>query len=243
MRCCTSCRRRRSGRELEYDDVVEAIADGARRRGGAWSPSASGPPTLASPPVWPRRSGCSHCSPPDRPPAGAARTRRWAIAALLTVAGVVASRAYGDAGAGVALAGCAMPYAFAGGALLVTSGDPVGLPGLRWIGAAELLAGSAALLVAALLGAVGVAAGTADLRRRHRGGPRRRGGGADRLRPAGPAAAAVVLSVLVLALGVLPLLAIRLGKVPMPPVAPADDAGPGAAAARRLPDTTLVRAR
>ncbi|MCG5438075.1 EsaB/YukD family protein, partial [Micromonospora foliorum] len=27
--------------ELEYDDVIEAIAEGARRRGGAWSPTAT----------------------------------------------------------------------------------------------------------------------------------------------------------------------------------------------------------
>lgn len=33
--------------ELEYDDVVEAIADGARRRGGAWSPTATRVASLA----------------------------------------------------------------------------------------------------------------------------------------------------------------------------------------------------
>ncbi|WP_238424828.1 EsaB/YukD family protein, partial [Micromonospora parastrephiae] len=41
--------------ELEYDDVVEAIAEGARRRGGAWSPA---PPAR---PAWcrPARTGPS----------------------------------------------------------------------------------------------------------------------------------------------------------------------------------------
>lgn len=33
--------------EPEYDDVVEAIADGARRRGGAWSPAATRGAVLA----------------------------------------------------------------------------------------------------------------------------------------------------------------------------------------------------
>lgn len=226
--------------QLEYDDVVEAIADGARRRGGAWSPSASRTASSVAAGLA-AAVGLLALLAAGPAPGGSSAYPALGIAALLTVAGVVASRAYGDAGAGVALAGCAMPYAFAGGALLVTSGDPVGLPGLRWIGAAELLAGSAALVVAALLGTVGVAAGTRIFVAATGVGL---GGAAAALTafalPA-QAAAAVVLSVLVLALGVLPLLAIRLGKVPMPPVAPADDAGPGAAAARRLPDTTLVR--
>src|SRR4051794_19226504 len=33
--------------ELEYDDVVEAIADGARRRGSAWTPAATRAAALA----------------------------------------------------------------------------------------------------------------------------------------------------------------------------------------------------
>ena len=70
------------------------------------------------------------------------------VAATLTLAGVIASRAYGEPLAGAALAAYSLPYAFVGGALLVATGDPNGpVPGLAWIGAAELLVGSAALLL------------------------------------------------------------------------------------------------
>ena len=72
---------------------------------------------------------------------------------------MTASRAYGDAPAGAALGACALPYAFAGGAVLVASGDRVGVFGsLAWLGGPELLAGAVAMLLVAALGGVGVAA-------------------------------------------------------------------------------------
>jgi type VII secretion integral membrane protein EccD len=203
--------------ELEYDDVVEAIADGARRRGSAWTPAATRAAALAG-------AGALLA-------VGLAATLRggpaWTlgpyaglgIAALLALAGIVSSRAYGDAAAGAALGGYAMPYAFAGGALLVASGDPAGVLGpVRWIGAPELLAGSVALLLAAVLGAVGVAAG----RRIFAAGVAVGLLGAltavaGLFLPAA-GAAAVLLTALVCLIGTLPLLAIRLGKLPMPPI-------------------------
>ena len=85
--------------ELEYDDVVEAIADGARRRGGAWSPRRHPG----------RRAGRGRCAARRRAarragrragvPAGWPAPRR-SVALLLTLAGAVASRAYGDGAAG-----------------------------------------------------------------------------------------------------------------------------------------------
>lgn len=162
--------------ELEYDDVVEAIADGARRRGGAWSPAATRAAALAGAAV-PLAVGLLAVT-----AGGPAHEAAWPAAAvvalLLTLAGVVASRAHDDGPAGATLGGYALPYAAAAGALAVTSGDPVGpVPGLRWIGAPELLAGSVALLLVSVLGAGRRRHPATGLRGgRHRRGCRRAGG-------------------------------------------------------------------
>ncbi|MER6757526.1 type VII secretion integral membrane protein EccD [Micromonospora echinofusca] len=227
--------------ELEYDDVVEAIADGARRRGGAWSPAATRAAALAGAAV-PLAVGLLAVT-----AGGPAHEAAWPAAAvvalLLTLAGVVASRAHDDGPAGATLGGYALPYAAAAGALTVTSGDPVGpVPGLRWIGAPELLAGSVALLLVSVLGLVGVAT---RLRVFVAGATVGAAGalaalGGLLLSPAGTAA--VLLCVLVFAVGAVPLLAIRLGKVPLPPITlPTGDPG-GADRARDLPDRDRVYA-
>ncbi|MGW0431884.1 type VII secretion integral membrane protein EccD [Micromonospora sp. NPDC003197] len=203
--------------ELEYDDVVEAIADGARRRGSAWSGSATRYAALVGAGVALAAGLFAVLAGGADWPAGAYAA--LGIAVLLTLAGVVASRAYGDAPAGTALGGYAMPYAFAGGALLVASGDPVGVFGLiRWLGAPELLAGSVALLLVAVLGLIGVAAG---LRVYAAGVAVGLLGAATALAGlflSAAGAAAILISVLVCAIGTLPLLAIRFGKLPMPPI-------------------------
>ncbi|MBM0235824.1 type VII secretion integral membrane protein EccD, partial [Micromonospora sp. STR1_7] len=97
--------------------------------------------------------------------------------------------------------------------------DPVGPFGpVRWVGAPELLAGSVALLLAALLGLLGVASRlrvfVAGVTVGLLGAGAALGG--LLLRPAGTAA--ILLSALVFAVGVVPLLAIRLGKLPLPPI-------------------------
>jgi type VII secretion integral membrane protein EccD len=238
--------------ELEYDDVVEAIAEGARRRGSGWTPSSTRTATLVAAGallaiglVAILRAG---------PSWDGASIAGLGLAIVLTLAGVTASRAYGDARAGAALGAYAMPFAFAGGAALVATGDRAGVIGLvPWLGGSELLAGSMALLLVAALGGVGVA-------------------GSLRLFTAGAVigllgslialvtvvtdaagAAAVLLATLVCGIGVLPLLAIRLGKMPTPPVTlpadafavEADSSRPDAApsqldAARSRPDRATV---
>ena len=167
-----------------------------------------------------------------------------AVALLLTVAGAVASRANGDGAAGATLGGYALPYAFTAGALAVGSGDPVGPFGpARWVGAPELLAGSVALLLVALIGLLGVASRlrvfVAGVTVGLIGAGAALGG--LLLTPAGTAA--VLLSALVFAVGVIPLLAIRLGKLPLPPItlptaAPAEEPE----RARDLPDRGRVHA-
>jgi type VII secretion integral membrane protein EccD len=203
--------------ELEYDDVVEAIADGARRRGTAWSGPATRGATLGGASVLLATGlfAVLRGAPDWRLGAVAA----LAVAGLLTLAGVVASRAYGDGSAGAGLGAWSMPYAFVGGAVLVSTGDPVGvLAPIAWLGAPELLVGSVVLLLVAVLGVAGVGAG---LRAFAAGVTVGLLGALTALLayflPAA-GAAAILMSVLVCGIGVLPLLAIRFGKLPMPPI-------------------------
>ncbi|MBB4688391.1 type VII secretion integral membrane protein EccD [Amycolatopsis jiangsuensis] len=135
--------------ELEYDDLVAAIAAGAERAGSAWEPAhtrraglvAGGAAALlalvavltAGPP-WPGPAACA-----------------LGGAALLLVAGVALARAAGDAGAGAILGAIALPFAFAGGGLLFAADRS-----LTGLGAPQLIAAGAALLLAAVLGLLGV---------------------------------------------------------------------------------------
>lgn len=203
--------------ELEYDDVVEAIAEGARRRGSSWTPSSTRTATLAAAGVL---LGVGLIAVMLAGPAWtAAAYVSLAVAVVLAFAGVTASRAYNDGRAGAALGAYAMPYAFAGGAVLVASNDRVGvLAPLPWLGDSELLAGSVALLIVAVLGGVGVAAAL----RLFTGGVVVGLLGAVSavvsMFTTAAGAAAVLISVLVCGIGALPLLAIRFGKIPTPPV-------------------------
>ncbi|MGW4153673.1 type VII secretion integral membrane protein EccD [Micromonospora chersina] len=226
--------------ELEYDDVVEAIADGARRRGAAWSPRATRAAALAGAGV-PLAVGLLAVL-----AAGPGPRDGWPVAGvvalLLVLAATAASRAYGDGPVGATLGGYALPWAAAAGALAVGSGDPVGPFGpLRWVGAPELLAGSVALLLVSVLGLLGVASRSRVFLAGATTGAAGAAAGLGGLflDPAGTAA--VLLCALVFALGGLPLLAIRLGKVPLPPITlPAPAGGPPGV--RDLPDRGRVHA-
>lgn len=202
--------------ELEYDDVVEAIAAGARKRGSAWTPGATRASTLAggglllitgmvallqSGPAWAPGGYLS-----------------LTVAVLLLVGGVLASRAYGDGIAGTALAGFALPFAFAGGALLLGDELPAGVvPGANWLGSPQLLVGCVGVLLFAALGAAGVGHG---IRIFTAGGMvGLLGAGTALLETFGSAgAAAILMATLVCGIGLLPLLAIRFGKVPVPSI-------------------------
>jgi type VII secretion integral membrane protein EccD len=143
--------RRTDWPELEYDDLVDAIATGSGHTGRAWGPRhtrlaglASGAAALLLGLVAVLRAG-----PPWTTPAC------WSLgaAALLLAAGVILARAVRDAGAGAVLAAAALPYAFAGGGLLLAGGNPV-----TGLSAGHLVLASAALLLAALVGYLGVTA-------------------------------------------------------------------------------------
>jgi type VII secretion integral membrane protein EccD len=138
--------------EPVYDDVVEMIAQGARRTGRSWGGRAT------------RRSGLAFgaviftlglvailfSGPAWGGPAAAA----LAVATALGVAGLVLSRAVGDSTAGGTVAGAALPYAFVGGVLAVLPENA----GPTDLSAAGVLLGSAALLVFSVFGYTGAAA-------------------------------------------------------------------------------------
>ncbi|ASW57034.1 type VII secretion integral membrane protein EccD [Plantactinospora sp. KBS50] len=203
--------------EPEYDDVVEAIADGVRLRGAAWDAAAS------------RTAGLVAAAAPatvgllavlDGGPGWAAGApAALAAAGGLLLAAVAAARGYGAGAAGVTLGGYALPYAFAGGALLVASGDRAGpVVPVAWLGAPELLAGAATLLLAAVLAGVGVAAGTRIFAAGATVGLLGMAGALAGFALPAAGSAALLLSALVCGVGVAPLLAIRLGRLPLPPI-------------------------
>jgi len=205
--------------DLAYDDVVDVIAEGARRQGRAWSPAATRVAGLVA-------AGCALAVAlwllVD---AGAPAAVALGVAAALLLVGSITARAYGDAPAGAALAGFGLPYAFTGGLLL--------------LGAPSMLVGGTALALASVLGAAGAGHG---LRVFTAGGT---AGAlvalaallADTAAVSAVGAAAALLAVVVAGAAGLPLAAIRLGRLPMPvlgpePAPPPDRARVHAAVAR-----------
>lgn len=138
--------------ELEYDDLVDAIATGSGRTGRVWwSPQhtrqtgvAAGGIGMLLGLVVVLRAGPPWTSP-----------GLWAlgVSALLLVAGVVMARAVSDAGVGAVLGAIALPYAFTGGGLLLGGNEPV-----TRLSAAHLIAAGAMLVLVALFGYIGVIA-------------------------------------------------------------------------------------
>ncbi|GIF11233.1 type VII secretion integral membrane protein EccD [Actinoplanes teichomyceticus] len=238
--------------ELEYDDVVEAFAEGARRRGGVWTPAATRATALVAAAT--ALTGGLIALLGGDPRGDGAGWAGLGLALVLVLAATTASRAYGAGGAGVVLGGFAVVYAFAGGVALVASAEPAGASGA---GAPELLAGCSAALVAALLSRAGVVAGARVFTAGVTTGVLGAAGALTAL-VAGPAAgAAALLAVLVCGVPLLPVLAIRLGRTPMPPVSlpvgvaaeeeffadvPAEPDGSALDAIRRRPDRAVVLA-
>ena len=196
--------------ELEYDDVVESIASGARRYGRSWSRAAT------------RRGGLLVCAAFLLSGIVFATrfTAPWslpgavllAIATVLTGLGLLVARALPDVRAGVMFAGCALPYAFLGG-LVVTGPDHAALSDL---GSSHLLLGCVTLTLFGLAGAAGIA----DLARVFTAAIAVGVFGiigsllAGSLAP--DAAAAVTVTIAIGLLPGYPLLAIRAGRPPLP---------------------------
>jgi type VII secretion integral membrane protein EccD len=217
--------------ELEYDDVVEAIAAGSRRFGLSWTDRASRATGMAAAglALVVGLAALLRAGPPWAPPG----LMSFGVAALLLIAGVVASRAYGDGPVGAALAAYSLPYALIGGVLVLRadSGGPDG-----W----NLLVGSMTMLLVALVAAVStgyglrlfVAGATAGLL-----------GGAAALIghvTSADGAAAALLALLVAGIGGVPLLAIRFGKLPMPAITLPSDLSAGGQGLQPQPDRERV---
>ncbi|EHR48556.1 type VII secretion integral membrane protein EccD [Saccharomonospora marina XMU15] len=196
--------------EIEYDDLVETIASGARRYGRSWGRAAT------------RRCGLAVAVAVlglatlvvflFRPPWLVPGLVLLGAATVLLAAGVVVARTVPDALAGAAFAGPALVYAFLGG-LVLTAPDHANLFSM---GPPRLLLGSISLLVFGIVGYVGVAAvgrvfmaaitvGLLGTLGALFGNP---------LSPDG--AAALVLTVGIALLPGYPMLAVRLGRVPLP---------------------------
>ena len=141
--------RRTEWPELEYDDLVDAVATGSGRSGTLWTAwhtrmAGLGFGALAgglgligvwrSGPPWPGVAGWS-----------------LLVTGVLLLAGVLLSRALGDAAAGAVAGILAMPYGFAGGAMLLAGDRSIGD-----LGSAQLLTGSAALMLVGIAGLVGI---------------------------------------------------------------------------------------
>lgn len=204
--------RRSEWPQLQYDDIVDAIAAGSRRGGPAWAPSHTRTAGLAGAAggllalvVMVLLGGGPRVVP------GAVLL---ALAAVLVGAGATLSRALADSASGAVVAALAMPCAFVGGSVVL--GGTLPLTGL---GAPHLLTGCAALLIAAVLGQILVD----DLQRVFVAGAVVAVAGgmgavlAQTLTTAAGAAAVVTVVLLVVA-PALPLLSVRLAKVPMPAV-------------------------
>ncbi|MDG4773761.1 type VII secretion integral membrane protein EccD [Solwaraspora sp. WMMD792] len=202
--------RRTEWPELAYDDLMEAIAAGARRRGLPWTPAATrltglltGAVLLLLALVAVVTAGGTGVA------AGAALL---GTAAVLVAVGVLLSRAMADSLAGAVLAALALPYAFVGGAVALAGGEPV-----TELGAPHLLVGSAVLTLTGVLGMLGVGdAGRVFVAAIFTGVSGTTGavlavGPLD-----GPRAAAVLVAAVTLLLPALPLISVRAGKLPMP---------------------------
>jgi type VII secretion integral membrane protein EccD len=137
--------------ELAYDDVVEVIASGSRRAGRSWNPSATRRTGLAV------TAGALLLGLAGLAATGPGWVVPGVIALIVSLAcavlGILLSRAFSDANAGAVVAASGLPYAFLGGAWLLT--QPGG--GFLSVGAPGLVLGSSALLVISVLCHAGVA--------------------------------------------------------------------------------------
>ncbi|MFB9322580.1 type VII secretion integral membrane protein EccD [Cryptosporangium minutisporangium] len=187
--------RRTEWPEPDYDDLADAVAAGARRQGRAWTPATTRVAGLVAPAglllaglAAMLYSGLT---------TGAVGVVLLALAVLLAALGGVVSRVLSDSVAGAVVAGVGLPYAFFGGG--------------------DLLVGSAGLILVAVVGYVavgdvgflfvgGIVAGLFGVL----------GGLLPYLGTGVAGAAAVVVGLALLIVPVLPLVALRLGRVPLP---------------------------
>jgi type VII secretion integral membrane protein EccD len=203
--------------EPDYDDIVEEIAASARGHGRAWDPTATRVFAWGSAALI-LATGLA-ALPTTGPPWTVPGAVAIVAGVVLIAVGALMSRALGDAVAGATAAGLGLPYVGVGSALVLGGNLP-----LSRLGAGGLLVGATALLLASAVGAVAVGHG---LRVFAGGAMLGLAGAVGALLaiPMTPAGAAAVLTVLLVAgIGVAPLAAVRLGRLPMPVVSASAEA-------------------
>ncbi|MFF0150126.1 type VII secretion integral membrane protein EccD [Micromonospora sp. NPDC005203] len=202
--------RRTDWPELAYDDLMEAVAAGARRRGVAWSPPATRLTGLIVAGVL-LLLGLVVIVTSDEPGL-LGGVIALGTAGVLLLVGIVLSRAMADSLAGAVVAAAGLPYAFVGGVLVIGNGESV------WaLGAPHVLLGSAILFLTGLLGFLGVGDATRVFVAAVFAGFWGMLGGLFALGTMdAPQGAAIMVSAVTLLLPAMPLLAVRLGKMPMP---------------------------
>ncbi|RAY11456.1 type VII secretion integral membrane protein EccD [Actinomadura craniellae] len=220
--------------ELAFDDVADVIATGVNDRPDRWRPEttrrfglAAAAAVLSAGLAVPSLAG---------PPWTLMAIVTGVMAVLLVGVGALLSRAAGDAAAGAVLGYCALPYAFLGG--LLAPARPVPLPSL---GALHLLAAFAAVSLVAVAAGFAIAEGLPNFL--GIGGVALFGvAGAGcvagfGLSPVGVAAFTAATGVVLTAM--IPSLAFKLARLPLPPV-PAD-ADELRSAARPFDGPTVLR--
>ncbi len=212
--------------EVEYDDVVEAIASGARGLGAPWSGDATRVAAAVA-------AGALLAVAALTPVGAGLGSRALAIAAGLLLAGVLAARAYGEPLIGAALAAYSLPMAALGGPHLVGEGR---------VDAAGLLVGCAALAVWSVAGALGAGHGLWIFVGGATAGLLGSAAAATATGTSGASAAALLLVAVVVGTTVAPLLAVRLGRLPLPVVTLPAGAPDAAALAHRPPPGRVLAA-
>lgn len=191
--------------ELEYDDVVEGIADGARGFGARWTGDATRVTAVVA-------AGCVVLVALVGP-SGVALTAGGAaalgVATALLVAGVLAVRAYGEPLVGAALGAYALPFAFVGGQHILSDGPP---------SAPHVLVGAASLVTWSAAAAVGIVRGSRIFVGGMTAGVLAGAGALLALGIRVTSAAAVLLVAVVICVTLAPPVAVRLGRLPLPVV-------------------------
>jgi type VII secretion integral membrane protein EccD len=207
--------------EPAYDDVVEEVAAGARGHGPVWDAAVTRLVTLVAAGLV-LASGLAVVA-----IAGLGPLAPAVAAGLLTV-GVLVSRAGGDGPVGAVAGGWAMGYA-AAGAVLLTAGRPA---------PERLLVGAGALLFTAVVAALAIGYGLAVFTAGVAAGTLGVVVGLLGFATGVTGAAAIALVVLVAAVGLVPLAAVRLARLPLPVVS----ADPAVVAAEVRPTPDRLRA-
>jgi len=218
--------------EPEYDDVIEEIAANAQKHGRTWDASTTRLFALvaAGLVLFTGLGVLVAVGPPRIIPAIAAA----AVAMVLLGAGALLSRAVGDGVAGAAAGGLALPYAAVAGVLL-TGGADARLA----VGADQVLVGASALLLASVIGATAIGHGLRVFAGGVTAGVFALFGAGLGFTVSGPGAAAILIVAVVAGIGLAPLLAVRLGKLPLPVVTASPEI---IAAEARPPRPTVIAA-